>query len=112
MIQIKNKEEIIGKTIKAIKAELWDDFVIVFTDDTYCVIRNGGDSNSFITEYDLSVQFESWNIKDYLELGFITKEEYDKLNTYYIEQDNLKLKSQEEKEIEQLKKLKEKYPNI
>lgn len=99
--QILSEEKCKGKTIDRI-VELRNWTYFIFTDNTYCIYN----VHFCDTKLDITAASGNWGL---MRLGFISKEEYEK-----IELDE-KLKAEinhKNHEIEWLKKLKAKYPDM
>lgn len=109
MEQIKKSNELIDKQIKR-TAYTDNHFFLFFTDDTFCVFRGCGwdERDVELMDEDFYTEPSSYNYKELHELGFITFEQKAEYATLFANQ----AKDEEiSKELETLKKLKEKYPN-
>lgn len=106
MKQIKHLEDLAGKTISRVyepdlwQSELDNKFFIFFTDDTFAIIEAGYDAWIALDVYDYNITPSRYNYRTLRALGLIDDSTF------------AELKQQDEKEIETLKKLREKYPNI
>lgn len=108
MTQLKTYEELQGRTLLRVK--YFDERIFfIFTDNTFCVCHGVYERDCELMDENYNQVPDLYNAYELHAAGFITLEERDAV----IEQ---KKKQQDEKQreydIEQLKKLKEKYPEI
>lgn len=106
MKQIKHLEDLTGKTISRVyepkinEPDLGNMFFIFFTDDTFAIIETEFETWIALDNYDYNITPSRYNYRILKTLDLID-------DSTFVE-----LKQQDEKEIETLKKLREKYPNI
>jgi len=110
MKQIIESEELIGKQIK--KTDYIDNhFFLFFTDKTFCVFKGCGSDERDVELMceDFSIEPNDYNYKELYNLGFITDFEKTKYEVKLLKQ---KRDAEFKNEVETLKKLKAKYPNM
>ena len=111
MKQLKEASELLNKTIER-TAYVDNVFCLFFTDKTFCIFKGCGwwdEKDVELLDEDFSITPNEYNIKELLSLGFISQSEADAAEKEIEEKYE---KASEQKEIEQLKKLKAKYPDI
>jgi len=110
MKQITEAEQLLNKTIER-TAYIDNAFCLFFTDKTFCIFQGCGwdEKDVELLDEKFDIIPNGYNTMDLLNLGFITKDEADAVTKKY-QDDNRQLV--EQKEIEKLKELKAKYPNI
>lgn len=112
MKQLITEQQIVGKTVKTAFETNYEDgriIIIVFTDETFINLTTDYDEKFISTYYqiDLTPRFENAKILE--KMGVINREAFDKIYTDVV---IAKQEAQIEQEIEQLKELKKKYPNV
>jgi hypothetical protein len=110
MEQITESEELLGKQIK--KTDYIDNhFFLFFTDETFCVFKGCGwdERDVELMDEDFGIEPNDYNYKELHGLGFITDAEKTK---YEVELLKRKRAKEVQEEVETLKKLKAKYPNM
>jgi hypothetical protein len=107
MKQIKLEKDLIGKTISKISRTHWSLFLF-FDDDSFAVLKGCYDHEGEIelSETDFSFVTSLENSCELMELGYISKEEYDKL---WIDHREYSEKIKEENEKKEYERLKEKF---
>jgi hypothetical protein len=108
MKQITNLAELPNKTILRTQ-EYYGEIFVFFTDETFCVFADDSVSGHNFENYVLDLTPDIFNCKKLSELGFITKDQCSDLVRNYQQKNRLLV---EKNEIEKLKELKAKYPNI
>jgi len=99
--QILSKKKCKGKTIDRI-VELRNWTYFIFTDNTYCIYN----VHFHNTKLDIEAASGNWGL---MKLGFISNEEYDKRELDEKLESEIRQKNHE---IEWLKTLKAKYPDV
>jgi len=111
MKQILNNEELSGKTIE--RAQLLDSkkYFLFFTDKTFCVFDARGyeDPEIELDEEGFDLTPKEYNYYDLEVLGLISNEECRALELKY---QNERDESRKRQEIDELKKLQQKYPDV
>lgn len=106
---IHDEKDLIGKTISYVDDE--EGLFIGFSDGTYLAIETKYDSSS-LTYNDVNINPNHYNYISLFNRGFITEDVYNKVNAEKIEAENSRIDQNRKREIEQLKALKAKYPEV
>ena len=108
MKQITNLKDLIGLTIKK-TFDINDRLFLIF-EDYFCVFISEGyeDHSPEIMQSQYNLNPNAWNSSELLQLGFITKEKYDKISKHFQDENDKLIKKNE---LRELKKLQTKYPN-
>ncbi len=112
--QITDEKDLIGKTIERVCHIRTDDkYFFLYTDKTFSIITRWDYPDGGIKfgdeSFKMSFSIHGYGNNDLVELGFRTQKELDVFNAPIKNETEAKKKAAE---IEQLKRLKEKYPNI
>lgn len=109
MNQIKDFDGLIGKAINRV-VDCNENIYLFFECDSFAVISvEGWEEHYPVLRHDsINMEPNRYNIDDLLLLGFIDKDTFDQYKQIFGEDDRRRI---EFKEIAELKKLKEKYPN-
>lgn len=109
MKQIKNMEEIAGKTI-ARTAYSDNNLFFFFTDNTFTIARGCGweEKDVEISDDDYDLNPNDYNLYELFEIGILTEKEYDNLREVKVKRNQEK---QMQNELAKLDELKIKYPD-
>jgi hypothetical protein len=110
MIQIIEPGDLIGKIIER-TGYVENKFFVFFADQTFCIFSGCGygDNDVELNDDTYNLTPSDYNHKELFELGLITEAQFNDYRSDLYKRDR---KRTRENEIEALKELKKKYPNI